>query len=147
MNLMLLNKPHHLLKSIRRPNDDPLQSKHLAYGKYIHIRLVATSLRLAGCIPNAVDQAVVRSTVKAFAEGFGTADFEDDVCAMAVCDFHDFFFPVGGFAVVYGEVCAEVFGLSQFVVRRGGDDHFLVSKEWKTERRDAYICIPFAPDA
>lgn len=129
MDLMLLNKPHHLLKPIRRPNNNTLQSKHLAYGEDIHIRLVATSLRLAGSVPNAVDQAVVCGTVKALAEGFGTADFEDDVCAVAVCDFHDFLFPVGGFAVVDGEVCAESFGFGQFVVRGGSNDHFVVSQE------------------
>lgn len=109
---MLLNKPHHFLKPIRRSNDNTLQCKHLAYSKYIHIWLITTSLRLAGCVSDAVNQAVICSTVEALAEGFGTAGFENYVCTMALCGFHDFFFPVGGFAVVDGEVCTKIFGLN-----------------------------------
>lgn len=111
VNLMLLIELVHLLEAVLGSINNTLDSNVAAQNQYIQIRPVIRLINLARDVTNAVDQPAKGNTTQALVESFGSADFEDDISAVVVCYTHDFFLPVGCFAVVDCVVCAEFLGL------------------------------------
>lgn len=111
MNLMLLVELVHLLEPILRSVNNTFESDIATQDQEIQICPVIRLIDLAREVTDAVDQPAKGNTAQALVESSGSTNFEDNIRAVVVCYAHNFFLPVGSFAVVDCVVCAEFLGL------------------------------------
>lgn len=116
---MLCVKLNHFFKPIARPINNAPKRDRSPQREHVNIgQIVARVVRLARDVADAVNHAAKSDTVKRLAQRLGATDLEDVVGAVAVCEFHDFLFPVWVAAVVDDVVGTELLGAGELLVRR-----------------------------
>lgn len=104
VNLICLVETDHFFKSILGTVDNSPQCHCSTESQKVDIQAVLIGIYLARDITNAVDQSSESDAIKALPQGFGTANFQDDINAVVLSDLHHFDFPVGISAVVDSKI-------------------------------------------
>lgn len=123
LDAMLVVERHNVLEPIPRPVDETLDRDVPRQRQQVKVRPALDRLvLLAREVADAADEAAKGHALQRPVQGVGAAALKDDVGAAAGRQLHDFVLPLWGRAVVDQVVCAEGFGLLEFVVGRGCHD-------------------------
>lgn len=104
VNLICLVATNHFFKPILGTVDNPSECHRSTESQQVDIQAVVIGIYLARDITNAVDQSSESDAIKAFPQGFGTTNFQDDINAVVLSDLHHFDFPVGVGTVVDSKI-------------------------------------------
>lgn len=104
VNLVCLIETDHLFKPILGTIDNSSKCHRSTQSQQVDIQAVLVGIYFARDIANAVDQSSESDAIKALPQGFGTANFQNDINTVILGDLHHFGFPVGVGAVVDSKI-------------------------------------------